>query len=635
MYNVSFPILNGNFQRNDRKKVVEYAKAMGVKKIFLAVGIAYKNNEADRKKLFKTIKENVAYLKEQGFFVGVWIWTFWVDDIKDFTFMKFTSGNVSKKFVCPADEAFRRFAREQLKAIAECGVDIILFDDDYRYGYLDGGQGCVCEHHLKYMEELLGEEISQSVIDEQLVKGPKNKYRSAWLEANRYFMLKFADEIRSAVDEVRPEVRIGLCSCMSVWDFDGADSIEISKALAGKTKPFLRLSGAPYWAVNKSWGNRLQDVIELERMELSWCEGEDIEILVEGDVYPRPRYTCPASYLEGFDTALRADGKASGIMKYVFDYTSTANYETGYIDRHLKNVDIYKNIEEMFSNKAAVGVRVYEAMKKFEHMDVPAAAEGKRIADMFFSPAARMLAANSIPTIYNGDGLCGIAFGENVKYIPDEVKNNGLILDARAAQILSEQGIDVGIENIYGDIISSEDYLQALSKNPFEEYFVDENEYTPIDFQSAVYKLKLNDKAKVQSYFVNADEKIPASYIYENASGQRFFVLAFEAYFCSEVLYRKYTRARQLAKNVEWLSKKKLPAYIGGHPDLYMMCKGDENSLTVGLWNFFADSIDEPYILLDREYDNIKFLNCSGSISGNKVALSEINAFGFAAFEVY
>ena len=49
------------------------------------------------------------------------------------------------------------------------------------------------------------------------------------------------------------------------------DSATVSRILAGNTKPYLRTIGAPYWAVNRSWGNRVQDVIELTRMERSWC----------------------------------------------------------------------------------------------------------------------------------------------------------------------------------------------------------------------------------------------------------------------------------------------------------------------------------------------------------------------------
>ncbi|MBO5070928.1 MAG: hypothetical protein J6C37_11295, partial [Roseburia sp.] len=48
-------------------------------------------------------------------------------------------------------------------------------------------------------------------------------------------------------------------------------------------------------------------------------------------------------------------------------------------------------------------------------------------------------------TVYEGLGAAGVAFGENVKYIPGDALRNGLILDARAAAILTERGVDVGI----------------------------------------------------------------------------------------------------------------------------------------------------------------------------------------------
>ena len=98
-----------------------------------------------------------------------------------------------------------------------------------------------------------------------------------------------------------------------------------------------RLIGAPYWAVRTSFGVSLQDAIELERMESSWDRAEDIEVFAEGDVYPRPRYNCPASYLEGFDTALRASGAFDGILRISIDYVSNVGCESGYLKKYLKN----------------------------------------------------------------------------------------------------------------------------------------------------------------------------------------------------------------------------------------------------------------------------------------------------------
>ena len=117
----------------------------------------------------------------------------------------------------------------------------------------------------------------------------------------------------------------------------------ISKALAGDTKPIIRLIGAPYWAVDKFLGNMLQDVVELERMESSWTSAEDIEIIAEGDTYPRPRYIVPSSLLEMYDMAMRIDGSHTGILKYMVDYNSTAEFETSYLTRHSRKINVSSN----------------------------------------------------------------------------------------------------------------------------------------------------------------------------------------------------------------------------------------------------------------------------------------------------
>lgn len=250
--------------------------------------------------------------------------------------------------------------------------------------------GCICENHIAYMENILGEKLNPQELSKLILTGGGNKYRSAWLKAKRHYFEVFAKEMREAVDAVNPKIRLGNCSCLTVWDIDGIDSASVSKILAGGTKPFLRLIGAPYWAVSKGCGNRLQNIIELERMERSWC-GERIEIYSEGDVYPRPRTNCPASYLEIFDTALRASGELDGILKYGVDYISNPGYENGYIKRHEKHRSLYSEIDRHFGDKKACGVRIYERMTKFEDMVLPANLEGDSAENIFFSHASKML----------------------------------------------------------------------------------------------------------------------------------------------------------------------------------------------------------------------------------------------------
>ncbi|MBQ7386775.1 MAG: hypothetical protein IJW03_01275 [Clostridia bacterium] len=629
MYKITVPVKNRYFKRSNPALAVENFKKMGVSRVLLTIGM-YMTDENERRTALDELRENVKYLKSEGFEVGTWTLSFWYEGETDWRRMAFTSGNVSERFVCPSDENFKNFVGNYVKEVAATGVDVIFFDDDFRYGHLDAGIGCVCENHRAYMESLLGEPLPENFYD-YLTSGGENKYRSALLEANRHFLLEFARNARKCVNEVAPDVRLALCSCMSVWDMDGATSIEISRELAGDTKPLLRLIGAPYWAVDRNCGCRLGDVVELERMELAWCRGIEHEIIAEGDAYPRPRYYCPASYLEGFDTAMHAVGKFDGILKYPFDYTSGMSYEHGYLDRHVENAELYRGIDEIFADKEAVGVRVYEAMCKYEKMDADRVAKSGSLNDTFFSYAARMLSTLSIPTTYEGVGVCGLAFGENARYLTDEEISSGLILDARAAEILSERGVDVGMKSI-SDFpkLSADKGLAPMT----EEYFEDYCEYVPSCESENLHLFELCDGARVQSRIVNENAGYPASYIYENALGQRFFVLCFDGYFMPERYFRQYTRQRQIVDNVNWLSGGRMPAAAIGNPDLYVMAKSDGEAMSVGLWNFFADRISHPVVTLDREYTSIKFINCTGELSGNTVKLSRLEAFDFAGFEV-
>jgi hypothetical protein len=130
----------------------------------------------------------------------------------------------------------------------------------------------------------LGETVTEEGLKPHLFSSRENRYRSAWLASKRHYFALFAKEMRAALDRVAPHVRLGICSCFPNWDHDGISSFELAKLLAGNTRPLLRLCGAPYWAPKRMLGNhRLQDTIEVTRMERSFCEEKGgVEILGEG-----------------------------------------------------------------------------------------------------------------------------------------------------------------------------------------------------------------------------------------------------------------------------------------------------------------------------------------------------------------
>lgn len=149
-----------------------------------------------------------------------------------------------------------------------------------------------------------------------------------------------------------------------------------------------------------------------------------------------------------------------------------------------------------------------------------------------------------------------------------------------------------------------------------------------------IYDIKLKSNAEVLSNTKTSAGVIPMSYRYENSDGNRFLVLNVNTRSDNSNVLKHYARSRQYAENIPWLSGKKLPAYVYGNPALYIMCKKNEKSMAVGLWNFFADTAIEPVVELDAEYSGIEFLNTNGKLYKNKVYLSDIPPFGFVGFEV-
>ncbi|MBO5788949.1 MAG: hypothetical protein J6R42_03275 [Clostridia bacterium] len=621
MYKISVPISNSNLQRNGREATLVQLQKLNAERVFLALG-TYETDIAKRKMAMQELQDNCCFFSAHGFEVGAWIWTFLFREKPPFCQMRTLDGTEIENTVCPTDENFVAFAVDYIKDVARCGVDIIQFDDDFRYGFLSDAPACLCDHHMAHIRRITGENVTRETLRHHIVSGAKNKYRDAFLKANGDAFRHFAHRVRHAVDEVNPSIRISFCACMSSWDLDGTNPRELATILAGQTKPLLRLIGAPYWATKNSWGNALQDVIELERMESAWTKTENIEIMAEGDAYPRPRTLCPASYLEGFDTAIRASGCTDGILKYGIDYHSNADYETGYALRHERHRDLYAQIDRMFGKKTSCGVRVYECPNKIAQMEMPTKVNKTvDIEHLFFSRAARTLAYNTIPTVYEGEGICGIVFDENARTLPLDALKHGLILDIAAAEILTQRGVDVGLERI-GEATTGKS----------EHFRFDDNHI--LANGAVVYDIVLNASAEVLSDMDTPKGVVPVSYRYENPDGHRFLVLNINTRSDADNLLKHYQRSLQYAQTIKWLSGKALPAYLYGNPALYIQCKESASSLSVGLWNFFADEVIAPVVQLDKAYTSLSCMNCNGRIDGDRVILSDIQPFGFVAFEV-
>ncbi len=635
MYKVSVPLVRfyENFDDN-----IKEAHRLGAERLFFCP--CTPTSSEDKKACdIERIRKSREIYEKAGFETGVWISTMGhggdlvgvsTDSDKEYTHITGLHGVTTENSFCPLDPAFSDDVCSYLKKIASTGVKIIMLDDDFRFSHR-GDCGCTCKYHLAEYEKRLGEKINREDILKKAFGGGYNKYRKIYYDMLGDTLRDFAKKMREAIDEVNPDIRFGFCAVTSSWDCDGADAIELSKITAGKTKPFLRFIGAPYWANGGSLTNHIQYAAELERMQASWCKNETIEVFGEGDTYPRPRFITPAAFLESFDMILRADGNFDGILKYGIDYISSPDYETGYADHAKKNEKIYREIDKYFKNKTAVGINVTCKMKKLLNTEFsdPENQITSTVDSAFYQTEQLLLTNCSVPLTY-GNAPVTTAFGENGKYITN--RGNGFIIDAIAAENLNALGIDTGIEAVI-----KKDGISVLN-----EYFPSENEIISSDASFGAVKLKLKPGATVLSEFIitgkdGKTNRLPSCVKYENKNGQRFLIYAydFDKVRRNTSFMRNYMRQEQLIREYEWLADEKLPATCKKHPDLYIMAKKSENSMAVGLWNIYPDEIFTPVVKLDKIYNNIKFINGKGTLCGDTVIFeSDISAYGFSGFEV-
>ncbi len=628
MYKLSVPIMASTVTRENRGRYADLCKEARVERIFLAGG-------ALEPPVPKDLKEKVSYFKAQGFEVGIWVDSLGhglvlshvegADQASPYTQMVDLFGKQLHHACCPLDPDFIETASKRLCEYADTGADLIMLDDDFRLSNHGGDLSCGCPLHMERISKILEEPISLEELRPYMISGKKNKYRSAWLQAQSESLLELAAAFRKALDKEHSDTNLCFCTGPCLFDVDHIDVKKIVKVLAGNNPPLMRMSGAPYWAA-KPRRHTLPASIECARLTASFMDDCGIERMAEGDVYPRPRYTCPASYMELYDQAVRVDGGYEGILKYMADYVAGPDFELGYFKFHQQSAPIYQKLPHLFPKGANRGVRIQIRPHTYEGADL----------DLITRPDSRspypadgaMLAGCGIPTIYRGKGFCNSVFGENAREYDLSLLKEGTILDATAAMILIERGVDLGIEN--AGTLFEHTVSFAHGKDATRKSLVTEGTLRLI-------KPALKAGAEVELFYSEPDGSHPLAYRYENQKGERFLVFLFEGASTLRLcgLLRCPSMQELLASALPWLGRGPLPAACIGNPELYLMAEQTNDGLSLALFNCFADPLLEPTITLGEEYSALESFGCKATLQGKSIRIeSPVHAFTSAFFKL-
>ncbi len=628
----------------DHAKYLQDLKELGVDHVFFSetpFRMAVTEHGERWDAFMANMKKQLELYAAHGFETGVWVATLGYGGPlmgskpgkKPYTSIRSVVGKVAGDAICPFDDEFAAHVCTLIQDIARNGARMIMLDDELCLS-VRPGLGCACDLHLAEFSRRMGEEIGLAGLPERLFTGKATDYRRTWQDLQGETLKEFCRTLRRALDEVDPTVRMGFCAGYTSWDVEGVDALELTYILAGNTKPFLRFTAAPYWFQAQRFGQApLQSISEFARMQAAWCEGKGVEVFVECDTYPHDCYHTPRSHIEFFDASTMLS-KNVGCLKYLYHYPCTPNADRRYVKAHQAAEGVYKALQNAFHTRPEVGVRVYEEMHKFKEATLPekfdAVKSQKLLMQKFsFSEAQAMLTANAIPTVYSGKGLCGICFGENARYLPADALEKGMILDLEAAELLQQQGIDVGLRD-----------KRPLTFGGIEDFGDGEDPITNY-WSTDLYELTLDAKATPLSYFLSTDyleqpQRAPAAYLYENENGQRFLVYAFRAFSqpVTSGMYWSYKRGEQIAKAIPWLGGSELPATTFGNPFLYALCNEDEKGIAVAYFNGSDDAISAATVHFANALKEAKLIGGKGELlDAHTVRIDALPAFGYVAIE--
>ena len=344
--------------------------------------------------------------------------------------------------VCPLDPGFAKRITDGIAAVCHAGRPfIVFFEDDYELMWhrgMNGLGGCFCERHLAAFAERHGKRLSAAEIAAAFRRrtAENEPLRRAFAEAQKASLVQFAQAIRRAIDGADPAIRTCLCQSYRV-DLDGDTTEAIVRALAGGTRPAVRIYGARY--NNENQAVKLPQTLA----HTAWSGAmlpKDIELIHESDPFPHNRFFSAAAFLGSEIAGAFMCGVGDSYL-YCSQYLDDPFEDGGYADWYSRNRRRLEAVRDFRAKAHPVGVRVSFDPK--EHYLVREPPPGRKLD--FLTDGTYFLGKLGFPYTPIGGGMMILSAQSVERMSNDEVRrelSGGVFVDGAAALALSERGFN-------------------------------------------------------------------------------------------------------------------------------------------------------------------------------------------------
>ena len=346
-------------------------------------------------------------------------------------------GNVSSA-LCPLDNEANTPFLEYFKTAGEIGrPDLYILEDDFNLsghaGLANPHGGCFCPLHLKKFAEKVGRTYTAKEIGGFYDRptSENEPLRRAFAEVSRDSLVHFAKRIRATLDSFDPEKRIFLFQSAQV-DYDGDTTYGNAKALAGKTRPMVRVYGAQYFSENVP---RDLPMVTAHMFYSMQHLPDEVEKVYEADAFPHTRfYNSTRFYLSEICAGMMAG--AEDLMMFCVRTARDPLVDYAYLDMFKANRARFDAIREFRRRSALVGVRAVgssEEKSLYRTRETPMLDECARVLAKFGFPMTTLPSDASV------------LFGETAARLSEaelrDVFKGAVIVDSTAALALQARGL--------------------------------------------------------------------------------------------------------------------------------------------------------------------------------------------------
>ncbi len=397
--------------------------------------------------LFETIGQTLRRVKEAlagGDFLISW-WndaTLKVGPGAPYTRICGLGGGESPFSYCPLDPEFRRLFVGRCRRVAEIAQPhLILFEDDFELSNHGAvGYGCFCERHLAEFARLAGRRYAREELEKIFSAVNPESIRLRRLHAGLACrtLAGLAAETAAAVQAVAPATRLGLCQ-PGTWSLDGDMAESVTRAFAGRNRPWLRICGASYGAdvpVNLP-------AALLSTLYTAQHLSGDIDRFYEGDTFPHNRFYCSAAMLESMITLALSYG-CTDVLLYAVQQLPDPLTDWGYLDLYRDGRDRFAALRAALEGCAVAGIELVsrpEACaaapwtgRAIRDSGLGGPADGSLLLGRYGFPYTtveaplKALIGDATPRILTDEALIRILSGP-------------LFVDGAAARVLDERGL--------------------------------------------------------------------------------------------------------------------------------------------------------------------------------------------------